>query len=215
MARSIFCSVCKKEKEPGRDNESCCKKCKSDRNKANRLKARLEKGMRPLGSGRDPLCYTCGQIKENPKVGYCNSCHRKRDNDWRLKTGRTLRHRTGKCRCGNEIASYSTAYCSKCASQWRRKYLDNNPEIKSRLSKQNQDYRFRSFDDFVKYWARYSTSNAIKRGMIIKMPCEICGTNELVEAHHEDYSKPFDVKWLCRTHHGEHHKELKTISKEN
>jgi hypothetical protein len=26
------------------------------------------------------------------------------------------------------------------------------------------------------------------------------------EAHHNDYSKPLDITWLCRVHHGrEHH----------
>jgi len=36
------------------------------------------------------------------------------------------------------------------------------------------------------------------------MPCEICGC-EKSEAHHDDYSRPLDVRWLCRVHHLMHH----------
>jgi hypothetical protein len=45
---------------------------------------------------------------------------------------------------------------------------------------------------------------ALKRGRLIRSPCEICKT-EPVEAHHDDYSKPLDVRWLCRQHHAIHH----------
>ena len=52
--------------------------------------------------------------------------------------------------------------------------------------------------------AHYLTSNAVRDGRLIKQPCEICGESK-VEAHHDDYSRPLDVRWLCRRHHLEHH----------
>jgi hypothetical protein len=52
--------------------------------------------------------------------------------------------------------------------------------------------------------AAYLTSNAIRDGRLVRQPCEVCGS-EAVEAHHDDYSKPLAVRWLCRKHHLEHH----------
>lgn len=56
-----------------------------------------------------------------------------------------------------------------------------------------------------------SVSEKIKRDarnaarVLVRLPCEICG-NEVAQAHHDDYSKPLDVRWLCTTHHAEWHK---------
>lgn len=55
-----------------------------------------------------------------------------------------------------------------------------------------------------KYRARNKVGNAIRDGKIIKTPCVVCG-NPKSEAHHEDYSKPLEVVWLCKKHHTERH----------
>lgn len=47
----------------------------------------------------------------------------------------------------------------------------------------------------------------IKRGKIIPQPCSICNSLDNIEAHHEDYTKPLEVIWLCREHHLDHHKK--------
>lgn len=196
MPRSIYCSTCKKEKEHGRENESRCFKCKSDAYKRNRLKKRLAKGLRPLGLGRNPNCYECGKLKENPKIGYCHACKRKQDNKWRLETGRTLRHRTGKCRCGNEFASFSGYQCITCYRKTRQEKR-NNPIYKEQLYKD----KVRSF-----------TRSCIKQGLLTKGNCEMCGSTTDIEAHHVDYRKLFEVQWLCRKHHREFHQKDLTQS---
>lgn len=55
-----------------------------------------------------------------------------------------------------------------------------------------------------KYKARTAVSNALRDGRLIKQPCEHCGATEKVQAHHNDYSKPLDVEWLCFKCHREH-----------
>lgn len=47
----------------------------------------------------------------------------------------------------------------------------------------------------------------LKLGNIRKKPCERCGSLD-AHAHHEDYSIPLEVMWLCPLHHKERHKEI-------
>ena len=57
-------------------------------------------------------------------------------------------------------------------------------------------------------YSRYITRKAIEKGLLIKKPCEICGFNQS-EMHHHDYTKPLEIKWLCKEHHlKEHGKNL-------
>lgn len=51
---------------------------------------------------------------------------------------------------------------------------------------------------------RLATRRSIERGDLVKQPCEVCGEVK-VDAHHDDYSRPLSVRWLCRPHHVAHH----------
>lgn len=58
----------------------------------------------------------------------------------------------------------------------------------------------------LRYKARMDASNAIRDGRLIRGPCECCGSKR-AQAHHDDYSKPLEVRWLCfkchRAWHGQ------------
>lgn len=60
-------------------------------------------------------------------------------------------------------------------------------------------------DNRVKLRCHWIVSEAIQSGRLIRQPCERCGV-EPAEAHHDDYTKPMSVRWLCRKHHREHHR---------
>ena len=49
--------------------------------------------------------------------------------------------------------------------------------------------------------AHRAVSWAKKAGKLKAQPCECCGSSTLVHAHHDDYSKPLEVRWLCPLHH--------------
>jgi len=79
--------------------------------------------------------------------------------------------------------------------QWHeagyKKWISNNPEKRA---------------------AHTLVNNSIKSGKIIKKPCEVCGEIKS-EAHHDDYSKPLSIRWLCKKHHHEHHVEMRRLER--
>lgn len=64
--------------------------------------------------------------------------------------------------------------------------------------------------------ARSAVYVALGAGTLQRRSCElvspwrgtVCGQTP-THAHHEDYSKPLDVVWLCVACHGRRHRELK------
>jgi hypothetical protein len=63
--------------------------------------------------------------------------------------------------------------------------------------------KFRS-ENPVEYAAHAAVGNAVRDGRLKKEPCVVCKSDN-VHAHHEDYSKPLAVIWLCPEHHQQYH----------
>jgi len=55
-----------------------------------------------------------------------------------------------------------------------------------------------------KYKAHSAVNNAIRDNRLTRKSCEVCGEKK-VHGHHDDYTKPLDVRWLCPIHHSEAH----------
>ena len=55
-----------------------------------------------------------------------------------------------------------------------------------------------------KYKAHSMVNNAIRGKRLFKEPCEVCNKQE-THAHHDDYAKPLNVRWLCPPCHKSWH----------
>ena len=66
----------------------------------------------------------------------------------------------------------------------------------------------------LKLQAKATVGYAIRIGELEKGPCRVCGVTKDVEAHHQDYSKPFEIFWFCRKHHKTWHEFLSGEPKE-
>jgi ribosomal protein S27AE len=76
---------------------------------------------------------------------------------------------------------------------------------RARGSRQPKSYLVEYRERFPnKYRAHNKLNNALRDGKIRKEPCEKCGKRKSV-AHHDDYLKPLDVRWLCQAHHKQWH----------
>jgi hypothetical protein len=73
-----------------------------------------------------------------------------------------------------------------------------------RKAAQKRYWKERAKRDPIRVQAQAKLSRAIRTGRLKKEPCEICGTTEKIQGHHEDYNKPLEVRWLCFKHHREH-----------
>ena len=84
-------------------------------------------------------------------------------------------------------------------------------EANRKSAKKHYDKR-RAYDkarDKQKMHARAAIRNRIYTGTLVRQSCEKCGLPN-AHAHHDDYSRPLEIRWLCPLHHKEYHNEHKS-----
>lgn len=110
------------------------------------------------------------------------------------------------CSCGSPMSAGSK-HCRACYGESERG--ENNPAWKGGRTQDwygsyIKPYRLNNPEKIrahrtVRYWMR--------KGVLTPGACEVCGATERIEAHHDDYSKPLTVRWLCHKHHWNLHHE--------
>lgn len=89
-------------------------------------------------------------------------------------------------KCGGQTPK-KTGYCTPCSTAFTR---ERRREGAYRLSD-----AARKADRARAYANVYLRRGHLKRG-----PCEVPGCLEKAMMHHNDFDRPLDVRWRCRTH---------------
>lgn len=126
------------------------------------------------------LCRPCHAVKRrlvrlSDRQGQCVHC------------SRTLR-----------LMTSTPKQCGPCYARitGRSLYARKDPE-KARAYRRATWRRYK-----VQKNAQAAVYRALRKGLLQRQPCKVCAVAG-AHAHHTDYSKPLEVEWLCRKHHGE------------
>lgn len=145
-------------------------------------------------------CKTCGVTPERarfyagvPQV--CAECHKARIR--RNRAGRVEYYRAF------EAMRYARDY------EKRRALAISYAQTEAGKNAGNRAKAEWNMRNAVKRAAQLMVGRAVRAGRLIRpAACQECGFASRVHGHHDDYSKPLEVRWLCtpchaKAHHGD------------
>lgn len=96
--------------------------------------------------------------------------------------------------------------CRLCAAERAREYRKGRAAYSNWTAEAKQlasdRYKRWTAANPERRYAHRQLAQAVRRGKIKKGTCERCGETN-VHGHHDDYTKPLEVRWLCPRHHAQ------------
>lgn len=104
------------------------------------------------------------------------------------------------------------SFCAKCKDceriAYREKRLRNPETFKQKDKRFYENNREKVISKRMRWYhenkhkvsAHEKVKRALLNGELVKKVCSVCGDKKSL-AHHEDYTKPLSVIWLCSKHH--------------
>lgn len=105
-------------------------------------------------------------------------------------------------------------------NKYRRRYFETHLDVENKCRNRDKNYqrlkrKLKLIDKTQEYreWRENNPKGAyaqglinylIKKGEIKRGECEFKNefcSKSIIQAHHEDYEKPLEVRWLCASHH--------------
>jgi hypothetical protein len=102
-------------------------------------------------------------------------------------------------------AIFSRVKERKLADPEKYKEISQKSYVAHRQEKSEYLKAYRATHHKVKA-AQAMVHRAVKEGRLNRQPCEFCGSLK-TDGHHDDYSKPLSVRWMCRRCHNIYHRK--------
>lgn len=135
--------------------------------------------------------HTCKKCGETKSVKDFRKKHKEGPYEpWNLRICKECVH-------SEYVERYNNPAKRECIKNTSRNWKKSNPE---RHAENNKKWYHAN-----KHKARAGAKlrYTVRTGKIERMPCEVCGSTEKVQGHHDSYRVGFelDVRWLCQDHH--------------
>lgn len=150
----------------------------------------------------------------------CKACDQEKSEELFYRHPRAASGRDSTCKeCRKAKVRQNRADKIDYYRAYDRKRFKEDPRVKERHKRyQSTDHGKRAMlkakrryieKNTVKRAAHIIVGNAIRDGRLNKPhSCEVCGDSpKRIHGHHDDYSKPLIVRWLCPKCHKEWHDE--------
>ena len=170
------------------------------------------------------ICFGVYKVSSKP-IPECKECVRKRAREHFEKNREA---------CNEKKREYYKKNKEKTLEKQKKYYQENRQEIRKKCNERNKTPKYRQEQN--ERARKYQKANkekinstirrarernpqrinatqhifwALKLGILIKPEfCEKCEMKSKLQAHHDDYEKPLDVRWLCRICHNHEHGKL-------
>lgn len=165
-------------------------------------------------------CSRCGKLKPitefYTKGCWCKKCYIKYSIEYWKEHKEHILVQKKKYRQSHreQIRKYDKEYYITYKEKRKRYYLNNKEKLLKRMSDWRKSPRGRLIIERYEQTPKRKrfqkvqkeTRMAVARGDIVKPKlCELCEKERRLDSHHEDYSKPLQVVWLCGGCHGKRH----------
>ena len=125
------------------------------------------------------------------KRHYCTECRKAKEQKWSHDGYQRL------------ITETPNKYREKVAANTKKIRQNYQSRYKQRKAEYNRTLRPKQMVN-----SYHKVRNAIKSGKLVRPTnCSNCNKEGRIEAHHDDYTKPLEIRWLCRSCHSEHHRK--------
>lgn len=133
-------------------------------------------------------------------------------------------HQCVNCSEAFDSKSPVSKYCSrKCSYEfnsevdYHRNWRQNNPDRARETSRKHRAANADKRNEYNKQWRKDNPDKALAHNAVrkarkeglVNQACQVCGGK--AQGHHEDYSKPLELTWLCPSHHQERHVAIRNL----